>query len=179
MNPSLVLLLWRIGGLLALLASLWGGYALWAGHEQAIGEKRATDACDARIGAQKTEAATVLAKAVDDARMARVALAALITKIGKDRETQQAKNAADLRARRDGPRLQFTAEDTGCRQGGTDTQSGAAKPADDAAPAIIQLPKQINDDLFEFAADAQSLSIDYKIVYDYVNNPKLVCELAP
>lgn len=177
MNPLAVLWLWRVGGALALLASLWGGYALWANHQQGIGEKRATEACNVRIDAQKTEAATVLAKAVDDAATSRRELAELVTQMGKYREAQQAANAADLRTRRAGPRLQFAAEIPRCRASGADAQAGASSPASDTSTAVVQLPEPLNGNLLGFASDAQSLSIDYATLYAFANNPKLVCEL--
>jgi hypothetical protein len=107
----------------------------------------------------------------------RAAFAELKTKLEKQRETLQAQNTADLRRRIDGPRLQFAAEAPRCGGGGATAQGAQTSAAGDASTTIVQLPEPLNRALLEYAADAQSLAIDYSILYTFVNNPALSCEL--
>ena len=166
--------LWIYG---AMVLALVGGYAGWTMHQRDIGAAREIAACNANTAAQKAEASSVLAKALADTAAAQAALADFKTKLEKDREISQAKNAADLRNRLAGQRLQFSAQIAGCRGGGAAAQSAAPGAAGDPAATVIQLPEPINGNLLRFSADAESLKIDYGILYSYVNNPALVCEL--
>lgn len=136
---------------------------------------RAEDVAD--LAAQKVEAARVLAAETAKTLKAQGDLANFISKLETDRETLQAKNRADLRVRSAGPRLQFAAEAVGCGAGAGDTQGEAPGAAGDAAPAVVELPRQIGDDLWQLAGDAESLAIDYGVLWRYVHNPGLVCEL--
>ena len=158
----------KIAAVFALLAALYFGeqYIEGRGYDRARAED--TSATNQLKAQQATELAIETKARLD----AQTKLANLIAQKEIDRENKQAANRADLRTRQSGPRLQFTAE-TGC------TQSAAPGAAADAGTTVVQLPEPLNGNLFGFAADAQSLAIDYGVLYDYVHNPKLVCELRP
>lgn len=141
------------------------GYNRRAAEDAAVMEK------------QKAEATAKLAELTQDKLTALAALAALKSDLEKSREVLQSKNAADLRARTAGPRLQFTTKAAGCWGGGSGTTSPAPGATADAGTTVVQLSNQINSDLWQLAADAQSLTIDFGVLYAYVHNPKLVCEL--
>lgn len=144
-----------------------------AGYNRRAGEDTAT------IEKQNDEAAAKLAELTQEKLTALAALAALKSDLEKTRETLQSKNAADLRARTAGPRLQFTTQtaSAGCGGGSGSATSPAPGPAADASTTVVQLPEPINGDLWQLAADAESLSIDYGVLYTFLHNPKLVCEL--
>ena len=164
----------KLAAVLALLVGLFFAeqYVEGRGYSRARAEDMAA------VNAQKAEAAATLAAETAKTLANATRLSDLIAKTETDRETLQIKNRADLRVRSAGPRMQFTAE---ARRGagGGDTQSPASGAACNPNPAVIELPRQINDDLWQLAGDAQSLAIDYGVLYGYVHNPKLVCELQP
>ena len=164
----------KIAAVLVLLAALFFAeqYVEGRGYARARAEDMAA------VNAQKAEAAATLAAETAKTLANATRLSDLIAKTETDRETLQIKNRADLRSRSAGPRLQFTAEAR--RGGGGDgTQGPATGAACDPGPAVVQLPAAIDGRLRDLAADAQSVAIDYGVLYDYVHNPKLVCELHP
>lgn len=108
------------------------------------------------------------------------ALAALTKQMEKARDQSQTKNTTDIARRLDGAGLHYStakSADTGCRSGGT--KDSAPGTANDAGTADVQLPRRINDGLFKLLGAAESLKIDYGVLYTYIHNPKLVCELVP
>ena len=165
----------KIAAVLALLAALYFGEQ----YIEHLGADRqaATD----QIAADKLKAAAATSLAVETAKVREneTRLSDLIAKTENDRETKQIANRADLRARQSGPRLQFIAESGGRGASSGGTQSAPTGTTRDAGPTVVQLPEPINGDLLQLTADAQSLSIDYGVLYGYVHNPKLVCELMP
>jgi hypothetical protein len=163
----------------ALVGAFIAGYFAWADHQQGIGEARAVARYELALSVQRDQAATELALVTKERNNAKYALVTLTNQLEKDREKLQAENAADLRKRRAAPRLQYTAEAPERRSGSESAAGDASSPASDASPAVVQLPESISGRLQELAADAQSLAIDYEILYRYVNNPKLACELSP
>lgn len=167
-------LLIKIGAVLALLAALYFGEQ----HIEQLGATRQAAADQVVADQLKAAAAATLAAETAKTRENETRLSDLIAKTETDRETQQIANRADLRARQSGPRLQFTAH-TGRGAGGGGTQGPSAGASCDAGPAVVQLPAEIDGSLRDLAADAQSVAIDYGVLYSYVHNPKLVCELTP
>lgn len=163
--------------MIAAVGALTLGYFAWANHQQGIGEARATERYNLAIAAQKQEAKTKLSELTQQKLEAEIALSKLIAQKEKNREISQAKNAADLRNHLIGPGLHFNAKITGRGGGGGSAENKADQPTRDAKTTNIELPKQISDDLWQFAADAQSLSIDYEVLYNHLHNPNLVCEL--
>lgn len=159
----------------ALLAMLSAGYFSWRTHERGIGADTERAVWVGKLDKQRAEAAAVLLKAHGEADTARGKLKENIEALGKQREELQAENSANLRKYAATHRLQYTTKGSG--SSGVDAQSGAPSTTDHTEATIVQLPDKINDDLFRFAGDAQSLAIDYSTLYTYVNNPKLVCEL--
>ena len=166
MNPYLI-----IAALVSIIAAFVAG--------DIEGKKNAHTADALAVETLKAQAASTLANETKAKLDAQTQLSNLISKAETDRETQQIANRADLRKRTSGPRLQFFAEAPGRGAGGDSAQGPALGTTADPAGAAVQLPRKINDDLFEFAADAESLKIDYRVLFDYVHNPKLVCELQP
>lgn len=163
--------------LIAAVGALTLGYFAWANHQQGIGEARATERYNLAIAAQKQEAKTKLSELTQRKLEAEIALSKLTAQMEKDREILQAKNAADLRNRLIGPGLHFNTKIAGRGGSGGGTENKADQPTGDAGTTRIELPKQINDDLWQLAADAQSLAIDYEVLYNHLHNPNLVCEL--
>ena len=167
----------KIAVVAALLAALFYGeqYVEGLGYDRRAAEDAAV------MGQQKSEAAAKLADLTQEKLTALAELANLTTRLEKTREDLQTKNTADLRARRAGPGLHFVTnpQAAGCGRSGGGTESPAPGAAPDAGATVVQLPRQISDDLWRFAADAESLKIDYGVLHAYVHNPKLVCELRP
>jgi len=165
----------KIAAVLALLAALFYGEQ----YIEGLGYDRRAAEVAAVMGQQKSEAAAKLATLTQEKLTALAELANLKSELEKNREDLQSKNAADLRARRAGPGLRFITnpQAAGCGRSGGGAESPAPGAAPDAGPAVVQLPRQISDDLWQLAADAQSLAIDYGVLHAYVHNPKLVCEL--
>ena len=167
----------KIGTVLALLAVLFFGEQYI--EERGYNRRAAEDS--AAIEKVKTEATAKLATLTKDRLDAATELANLKTQMEKTRETLQSKNTADLRGRLVGPGLRFTTNKTaaGCGRSGGSTPGPAPGAAPDAGTTVVQLPEPINGNLWQYAADAQGLAIDYGVLYSYVHNPKLVCELQP
>lgn len=169
----------KIGVVLALLTVLFFGeqYIEGRGYDRRAAEDAAV------MGQQKSEAAAKLADLTQEKLTALAELANLKSELEKNREDLQSKNAADLRARRAGPGLRYVTnpQAAGCGRsgGGTESPTPGATPDAGAATTVVQLPERISDDLFELLGKAQSLAIDYGVLYSYVHNPRLVCELRP
>lgn len=167
----------KIGATLALLAALFFGeqYIEGLGYDRRAAEDAAV------MDQQKSEAAAKLADLTQEKLTALAELANLKSELEKTRDDLQSKNAADLRARRAGPSLRFVTnpQAAGCGRGGGGTESPAPGAAPDATATVVQLPRQISDDLWQLAADAESLKIDYGVLHSYLHNPRLVCDLRP
>lgn len=164
----------KIAAVLALLAALFFAeqYIEGRGYDRAKAEDQAA------TNQLKAEQATTLAIETKAKLDAQAKLSHLIAQQENDREIKQLANRADLRTRSAGPRLQFSTQ-AGCGRGGGGAQSPAPGAAPDPEPTVIQLPAEVDGRLRELAADAQSVAIDYGVLFGYVHNPKLVCELAP
>lgn len=162
----------KIAVFAAILAALFFGeqYIEGRGYDRARAEDMVA------TNKLKAEAAATLASETKKTLDATTKLNQLIAQQEKDREAKQVANRADLRTRQSGPRLQFRAE-TGRGAGSGGAQVPAPGTTTDAGSAVVQLPEPINGRLRELAADAQSLAIDYGVLYDFVHNPKLTCEL--
>ena len=166
----------KIGAVLALLAALFYGEQYIEGR----GYDRRAMEDDIAMGKQKQEATGRLATLTQEKLTALAELANLNSELEKNREDLQSKNSADLRARLAGPSLRYvTTQAAGCGRSGGGSESPAPGAAPDAGATVVQLPRQISDDLWQLAADAESLKIDYGVLHAYVHNPKLVCELRP
>lgn len=166
---------------LAIAAALIAALVAGEQYIEGIGYDRRAMEDAITMGAQKLEATGKLAKLTQEKLDAVAALATLTQQLEKSREDLQTKNAADLRTRRAGPGLRFVTTETasGCRGSGGGTEGDAVGPAKDASPAVVQLPEPLNSNLWQYAADAESLKIDYSVLYTHLHNPKLVCELLP
>jgi len=162
---------------LAAVLALVIGMFLAEQHIEQRGADRQQLVDQAATNKLKAEAAQALATETAKTLKAQGDLSELIAKLETDRETQQIANRADLRRRSAGPRLQFTAEAAGRGAGGGGAQSPAPGAASDPGPAVVQLPAALSGNLWDFASDAESLSIDYGVLWRYVHNPALVCEL--
>ncbi len=136
-----------------------------------------------KVDANKAQAVKVLAKIINENLDAETRLKTLTDKMEADRGKAQTDLAAVVQRRAATERLSFTAPATeaggrGRGGGSTEGQAGVAT-ADPAATTTIVLPERVSGRLFARAGDAESLSIDYRLLFDWVNNPKLVCELLP
>ena len=164
---------------LAAVLALVVGLFLAEQHIEQRGADRQLLTDQAVANKLKAEAAQALATETAKTLANQTRLSDLIAKTETDRETQQIANRADLRRRSAGPRLQFTAEVPRCGRGGGGTQGPASGASGDPGAAVVQLPAALSGDLWEFASDAESLAIDYGVLWRYVHNPALVCELRP
>lgn len=171
MNEVLI----KFAAVLALLVVLFFGEQ----YIEGLGYDRRAAEDSVAMEKQKREATAKLATLTQEKLTALAALASLTAQLEKTREDLQLKNAADLRARRAGPSLRFTTQAAGCGGSGGGAESPAPGSTTYAAATVVQLPEPLNGDLWQYAADAQSLAIDYDVLYRYVHNPKLVCELQP
>lgn len=173
--PS-ILAIKAIVAALILAALTAAGWALER-HIEGLGAAKQFTLDNAAAIKQKVAAARLLADLQIDADRATKALLDFKNTLEVDREKSQAKNIADLRARTAGPRLQFTTEGGGCRPSSPGPATATATAASDQSPTVVQLPEPLNGNLLQFAADAQSLAIDYGVLYAYVNDPKMACTL--
>ncbi len=164
----------KIGAVLALLAALFFAER----YIEGLGYSRARAEDQAAAATLKAQAATTLATETKAKLDAQAQLSNLIAEKEIDRENKQLANRADLRTRQSGPRLQFAAE-AGCGSGRGGAAGAAPGAPSDPGATVVQLPEPLNGNLLGFAADAQSLAIDYGVLYDFLHNPKLVCELRP
>ena len=167
-------------GLAAVAVSVLVGSALYgASVLDQRGYERAKKEDAALLQTQKLEATQLLAQETEKLAKAQSDLSKLITTMEKNRETLQAKNRIDLRSNTAGPRLQYNVQTIGCGPGSGSTQSAALGAASDPGTTVLQLPEPLNSNLWQFAADAQSLAIDYRVLWDYVHEPRLICSLQP
>jgi hypothetical protein len=169
-------MLWRIIGVAAILGAI-GAVILGYGHSRYnLGVRTTTAAYEAALSKQKVEAAQLLASETEKVLVAERQLNEIVRKAKNERDILQVKNAADLK-RLSATRLQFSTTEAGCRSGDSGTAGNPSAAASNPGATIVQLPEQINSDLRQLAADAQSILIDYGTLYAYVNRPDLVCEL--
>lgn len=169
-----------LGALLAVLAL--GAAVLGYGHKQYLkGERVATARAQATVDKQKAEATALLAQLTQERSTAATALANLTNQLEQTREKRQTANTADVNRRLIGPGLRYNAPQStaGCGRGSTSPEGPAPGATSDPATAVVQLPDALSRDLWQYAGDAQSLAIDYGVLYEYTHNPKLVCELQP
>lgn len=119
-------------------------------------------------------AQTALTSAAEDRTLA------LKQELEVARETAQTANRAAVAARAAGQRLRFVAETPTdrCGGGGGGAQAAPDLATSDAGPAYVELPEPINRDLWGYAGDAESLAIDYGVLYRWANNPAMVCTLS-
>ena len=147
----------KIAAVLALLAALFYGEQYIEGRGYA---RRAMED-DIAMGQQKQEATGRLVKLTQEKLDALAALANLTAQLEKNREDLQLKKAADLRARLAGPSLRYvTPQAAGCGRSGGGTESPAPGSAPDAGAAVVQLPRQISDDLWQPACFMMKRSPD-------------------
>lgn len=172
---------YKLLGLLLTVLAL-GAAVLGYGHKQYLkGERVATARGQADVDEQKSKATALLAQLTQERSIAATALANLTNQLEQTRETRQTANTADVRRHLTGPGLRYTVPQStaGCGRGGASPESPAPGPTGDPATTLIQLPDPISGDLWQYAGDAQSLAIDYAVLYEYTHNPRLVCELQP
>ena len=174
---------WQIVGpivavIVAIAGILWGAKAGVDVLEQR-GYERADSACQISIGKLQTEANATLAAETKKVLAAQASTSNLVSKLETEREKNQALNRADLQRRLQFPeRLQFhteTSAATQCGSSGGDAAAAAPGTASDPGTALIQLPGPVERGLREIAADANSLLIDYKTLYDFVHDPRVSC----
>jgi predicted transcriptional regulator len=123
----------------------------------------------------KADAQTALDAETARVRKAEEALATLTHQMEVEREKSQAAVRAAARVT---PRLQYAAPAaSGCRPSSDSAKTAPSEAASDPAPAVIQLPDPIAADIWGYAADAESLAVDYAVLYRWANNPKLSCVL--
>lgn len=172
-------ILFKLGIAGLLLAALAAGFVSYRDSQRDIGRDAERLLWQGRLTEQKTEAQTVLQEAQDKLAASDKLLTASIKALGDQREKLQAANRADLAKYAATHRLQFRTQegDGGGRGGGVITTTSEAGTSIHAAATFVQLPEKVNDDLFSLAGDAQSLLIDYKVLYEYVHDKKLVCSL--
>lgn len=120
-------------------------------------------------------AQTALTNAADDRTLT------LKYELEATREKVQSANRAAVSARISSERLRFIAEkpstdQCGQSSGGTKTETDSASI--DAAPTYIELPRRINEDLWELQGKAESLKLDYNLLYQYVHTPGMVCTIT-
>lgn len=167
----------RIVAAAALVAALLFAWNRLTEKYVAQGRAEQMQVDQAAVDKLKSEALAELNAEKDKLAAATTKLNGLIATLEVKRNAQQTTVNSDLAARLAGPRLQFTPKDGGCRRGGDSPQGPAPSPASDPATATIQLPEPLNGNLLRYAADAQSLKVDYGILYEFINDPNLVCTL--
>jgi len=91
----------------------------------------------------------------------------------KERQTD-AKTNTDLRAKYDATVLRFhTAQASGPRNCGTNTNSPGASTSGDTTTTEVQIPDEIARKLRSLVFDADSLSTDYALLYNWAHDPNL------
>jgi septal ring factor EnvC (AmiA/AmiB activator) len=178
MGSSMTSILIRIAAAAALVAALLYGWNRLTEHyvDQGRAQQKAVD--QAAVQKLKDEATATLSAEKDKIIAGAAKLGTLIATLEEKRDAQQTAVAADLAARLAGPKLQFTTtKASGCGRSSPPPETATASAPSDPAPAAIQLPEPLNGNLFRYAADAQSLKVDYGILYEFVNDPNLVCAL--
>lgn len=173
MNALLIKIAIACAAVLALLLTGTGLVKYLEGR----GADRQWTADKALIDAQKVQASRELQALTAQAAKAQADLSDKITKLEVEREKLQRENSAALLAHSNGPSLHYTAQAVGCGAGSGGATAAPGGAASDPGTAVYELPGQISRDLWRLAADAQSLAIDYRVLWDYVHDPKLVCSL--
>lgn len=156
--------------------------ALYAGEQyvESIGYDRRSAEVSEALEKQREEVAALRGKLLTERAANADALAKLIKQMESERGKNQNAVADDVARRRSGPSLRYVTKDPGqCGRSSASPETGTPGAAADTSPAIVQLPRQINDDLLGLLGEAESLKVDYSVLYRYVHNPKLVCELQP
>lgn len=128
----------------------------------------------------KVEAAETLASETARVLAAEKRLADLTHQLEVAREKAQSANRAAVAARAAGERLRFVAESPPadrCGGGGGGTQVAPDPASSDPGPTVVELPEAVNRRLWELAGAAESLAIDYRVLYEWANNPEMVCTL--
>lgn len=129
----------------------------------------------------KAEAAAKLAAETARVHDAENRLAELTHELEVAREKAQFANRAAVAARAAGERLRFVAESPPadrCGGGGGGTETEPDSAAGDPGAAVVELPAAVNRRLWELAGAAESLAIDYRVLYEWANNPGMVCTLS-
>lgn len=154
---------WRLLGVAALAVGSVLAYKWWAGHQQQIGEDRATARYEAALTAQKQEAGRKLAHATARALRAEIDMQrGALEQAEKDRQNEATAN--DLRGRlaAGGGRLRDPA---GCgRSGGNAPATSAASSANsdrDAAEAPGLLSASLSGLLRALTAEADRINNAY------------------
>lgn len=170
---------YKLLGVGAILAALVAGFLSYRDSERAFGAQTERNKWESKLLVQKRDAQKLLATEQEALADAKNKLAATIKSLETQRETFQAKNADDLRQYAANYRLRYRTQagDGGGGGGGVVTKVTATGTTIDASATFVQLPEALNGRLFGIVGDAQSLLIDYRILYAYVNNPKLICEI--
>lgn len=168
MNPYVI-----IGALVAALALGGGGY--WYGAsvgraKQEVADQAQFDAVNAKLAAQKAEAATQLAAVNARVLATLTERDALKTKLLTEKDTHDQVTAV-LRGRYAALRLRVAvpgAAQAGGGGGGGDGAGGAGgDAARSAGAALVQLPDAVAGDLRQLAFDADRLRDDYALCYGY------------
>lgn len=146
--------------------------------EQGRAEQKAVD--QAAADKLKADAAFTLAAETARALAAEGRTLELKQELEVARETAQTANRAAVAAHAAGQRLRFIAESPAdrCGGGGGGAQAAPDLPASDPGPAYVELPAETNRRLWELAGEAESLAIDYGVLYAWAHNPKMVCTLG-
>lgn len=135
-----------------------------------------------KVDENKSRAVHLLAAEIRKNLDAETRLKTLTDKMEAARAKSQADLAAVVRVR-SAERLSFdapAAEACGRGGGSGGAQGGTGVAARDPTPTVtVALPGPIAARLWRAAGEAESLSIDYRVLFDWANNPKLVCELQP
>ena len=159
----------------AILAALAWGYHLWADHQREIGRVEQLDVDQIAINKIKADAAMALEAETALVRAAEDHTEALKRSLEVAREKAQSANRDAVAARAAGQRLRFASETSGCRVGSDSAKAAPDSPASDAGTAYVELPEPVNRRLWELAGKAESLAIDYRVLYEWANTPGMVC----
>ncbi len=175
---SLALIFIKIAVVTALLGGVLFGVHKVEQHVENIGYDRRAGEDKSAMDEQKAKASAELAALTKEKLEAATQLANLKTQLENQREIQQTQVRSAVQQHIANDRLHFTTNKAaGCGSSGPGTGSPAPGPASDTSTTVVQLPGQINDDLWKLAGDAESLKVDYGVLYAYTHNPKMVCEL--
>lgn len=137
-------------------------------ERQKVADQREFDSVNAKLAANKAEAAEILRKA----QAANVAVMAerdaLKTKLEEERQANEKQNR-DLRARYAELKLRFTIpSDRGSRDGGASPAPATGDAPGAASPGIVvELPDKIAADLRQLTFDADELRTAYAVCYGY------------
>ena len=160
----------------ALAAALLLGYQHWENVQREVGRQEQKEVDQAATDKIKAEARAALAAETAKVQKANDLLKTLVTQTEVDRDKAQQSNADNARALAD-VRLRFRAPAGGCGPSGGGSQGGTGTSPQDSKATYVELPEPISRNIRKLIEDADSLLIDYGVLYTYVSNPKLVCEL--